>query len=1138
MASQSFSVLASQVKYDSSSWSPATGGPWDIKYKSSNSNNKYEVEFKFELPTTVASYDNLEVSVPMYGSGYSDSYTGITVYFHFENESEISTGSITQSFGTSTTHSIDLSAFHSTKNTCIIKFVVTSGINTARVYVPTISGKYYATDPLSVTAASPKSTTIDGGQSIPFSWSVSGDYGTQSAASLQYSYDNANWSSLGDVSGAGITLAKAAGFFNAGTVYWRVRVKSTYNLWSEYSSASFTVKYDTPTVEQVTPISGNIDIGTAIQFKWTIANGSGSVTGTQMETSVDNGATWVSRVNSTASVTTYNASAGAFPAGKVIWRVRAKDQYANWSEWEQSNFTITAVLPVVTLTAPTSGTKDGGTAIPFNWTIAKGSGNVTGTQMEYSIDEGVTWTQLVNSSSSVVTYTATAGKFPAGNLRWRVRARDQFTGWVDWKSASITIKYDTPTVTLTTPTSGSFDIGASIQFVWSIAAGSGSVTGTQFETSVDDGITWVNRLDSNKSATSISTAAGTFSVGAVKWRVRAKDQYAGWSSWKQATITITVQLPVVTLISPTSGSREGGSGITFAWSLENGSGTINGVQFSTSVDDGVTWTKRLDKAEAQTSFTASPKTFPPGALKWRVRSKDSYAGWGAWKTASVTIAYAATSYVVQTNSPTGGNINASAPTTFACTLETDGVPYAPFTMQSATFYWRLRTADNYTAVQMTPSGANASVTISRNTFPTGSINWYIEATDSAGTTTQTPVYTISTLASAIDAQPVSPVNTVEISNDEITFTWKYASTSGDVQNGAEVRYSSDGETWTTLPRVSGTNTSVTVSPDTFHSGPVYWQVRSFNSAGSAGSWSAIVQFVAFGAPDVPTVTVDAVPFATIRWQGAGQVSYEVEVDGTVYGPFLGEEKAYSLFDYLEDGSHKARVRILGSAGLWSLWGEATFNVSNGSQAALTLDARTDIDTELTWSGGSGNYYVYRDSKLIARTSGNSFTDRTALGIHEYRVIKRLANGKYNASPIVTRTMEVQYMHIAALEGGSWIEIQHTLKSSSDPSYDYSALAEYNHMDSSEFPLVSVGPYLDENASYSAVFLYNEQEEHRRFCALFRKPVILKTSDDIVMIGFLDAWERSPKTSRGTKYYTAYTFKLQRIGWEDFIDDTQ
>ena len=41
-----------------------------------------------------------------------------------------------------------------------------------------------------------------------------------------------------------------------------------------------------------------------------------------------------------------------------------------------------------------------------------------------------------------------------------------------------------------------------------------------------------------------------------------------------------------------------------------------------------------------------------------------------------------------------------------------------------------------------------------------------------------------------------------------------------------------------------------------------------------------------------------------------------------------------------------------------------------------------------------------------------------------------------------------------------------------------------------------------------------------------------------MIGFLDAWERKPKTSRGTKYYTAYTFKLQRIGWEDFIDDTQ
>lgn len=815
--------------------------------------------------------------------------------------------------------------------------------------------------------------------------------------------------------------------------------------------------------------------------------------------------------------------------------VTASDDYSRTASVQ---FRLSRPKPLsVTPVAPKSTTKNGAESTTFSWSVSGTDGTQDYVELQYSYDNA-NWSDLGSVSGSGTTLTKNGGFFAAGTVYWRVRVRSTYGLWSSYSNASYTVKYDKATVTLTSPTSGSIDIATAIKFAWTIAEGSGTVDGTQMETSVDNGATWVNRLNSSGSSTSYSAAAGTFPAGKVLWRVRANDSYAGWSDWKQANFTVTTKTPVVTLISPTSGSREGGNYIEFAWEIESGSGSINGVQMQTSSDDGISWTTRLDVTTNRTNYISNPARLPPGSLKWRVRAKDSYTGWGDWKQASVTIVYSATSYVEQVNSPTGGNINAANSQTFGATLRTNGTPYTPFTIASATFYWRSRVTDSYNSASMTPSGSNATVTIAGGTFPAGVLYWYIEATDNTGRTTETDVYTVSTLASDIDAQPVAPVNTVEISNDDIVFMWRYASTSGEPQNGAELQYSTDGAIWTQFAEAEGTVTSVVTPPDTFYAGTVFWRVRAFNSSGTAGPWSTPAQFVAYGAPAAPTVTVDAVPFAVVRWQASGQASFEVDVDGKIYGPYLGTDKAYALYDYLRDGMHTAKVRILGEFGIWSQWGQTQFQIANVSVKTLYVSASTNVDTELAWNDGSGNFYIYRDDKLIGRTNKKNFTDRTALGTCDYRVIERLPNGNYNASAMITRTMEVNFTHIAALSGGEWVEILHTLKSQSDPVYSVDAEIELSHMDGTDLPSVSVGPYQDESGEFSAVFLYTEQDEHKRFRALFRKPVIVKTRDGEVFIGFLNAWERKPRTSRCRKYYTAYTFTLQRIYWEDFIDDTE
>ena len=371
-----------------------------------------------------------------------------------------------------------------------------------------------------------------------------------------------------------------------------------------------------------------------------------------------------------------------------------------------------------------------------------------------------------------------------------------------------------------------------------------------------------------------------YSGSSVSLFVRAERKNDTSDSRGSAWFRLQKRTPnVVSITGPDSGTFDGGEQINFGWT-STGDGTQINAELDWSLDE-VEWTNFATVSGSAEIFKSSPATFPPNRIYWRVRVLNSLGVWSEYDSANFNIRYSATSYVEPLNSPTGGNVNANAPITFSGTLRSDGVPYQPFTMVSATFCWRSRATNPYTQVSMTIDGANASVTIAAGTFPTGSVNWYISATDNAGTTTETAVYTISTLASAIDAQPVSPVNTVEISNDDIEFVWRFASTSGDPQNGAELQYSLDNETWEQLASVTGTITSYVSPADTFHAGTVYWRVRAFNSLGDAGEWSTVAQFMAYGAPEVPSVTVDAVPFATIRWQGVGQASYDSSRQFTV-----------------------------------------------------------------------------------------------------------------------------------------------------------------------------------------------------------------------------------------------------------------
>ena len=495
---------------------------------------------------------------------------------------------------------------------------------------------------------------------------------------------------------------------------------------------------------------------------------------------------------------------------------------------------------------------------------------------------------------------------------------------------------------------------------------------------------------------------------------------------------------------------------------------------------------------------------------------------------SVTI----TSQVVQQNCPTAGWVNPGDAQTFAWDLVSfgDWPSVGSFTQASASFFWKEANDANWTEIQI--SGSTQEVTIPANTFPGGTISWYVEATDTNGTTTNTPTYTISTEDTIPTATPYDPVGIPVTGNNPIRFRWTVSNDSGSLPTQSDLEVSEDGgSTWTALATISGSATTYTAPANSFTASTVYWRVKAYNRDGVAGSWSAAASFLNIAAPAAPTVTVQEVPFATFNWQATGQQAYRITVDGKTYGPFFGTDKTFTLEDYLEDGEHTAAVEVQGSYGLWSNPGTANFTISNSPGDAVALSGVFGIDAELSWTTESTaeDFLIYRNGVRIGHTAGLSFTDRFALGEVQYTVINRLTDGNYTRSNTVSGELSAGYSQIAALRGGAWVELMLTERSQTEQIYNYTRKNSLLHVTGSAWPILELSPFENLTASYDAAF--QTAEDAKAFEALRGQPVIIKSRAGVIVVGALTTIRKTVGD-----FYLTYEFTVQRVHWEDFVDD--
>lgn len=495
------------------------------------------------------------------------------------------------------------------------------------------------------------------------------------------------------------------------------------------------------------------------------------------------------------------------------------------------------------------------------------------------------------------------------------------------------------------------------------------------------------------------------------------------------------------------------------------------------------------------------------------------------------------SKISQSSCPTSGYVNPRTATAFQWTFEKDDTYFCAGTFEQANAALHWRTAGTSTWNDVAASGSNKSITIPANTFPEAeTIEWYLSGTDTVGTASQTDVYSFSTEASLVRATAISPANTIESNNQPITFRWSYSSTDGFAPTRYLLRWKRETDTeYTTLVDSTEVINEYTAPANTFPSGTIQWKVDAYNIDGILNEGET-KNFISYGAPDAPTVIASNVPFSKISWQAEDQQGYEIEVDETAYGPYFGTEKEFEVPEMLTDGNHDVRVRVIGTYGLWSEWGQTTVTVENEPGVEIDLSGEPGVEAQLSWSTEeeTADFLIYRNGVPIGHTARKTFTDRLYAGSARYQVINRLTSGNYSASNEADINSDMNSAYIAELSGTEWLELKLSMRDQIDPEYEESAESFYDHLAGDTFPSVTLSGCRESKVSFSALFLKEQEQEERRFRNLIGKPVILKLRDGTVFVGILDQWRRTLKK----RFWTAYSFSVRQIEWEDYVDDTQ
>jgi len=331
------------------------------------------------------------------------------------------------------------------------------------------------------------------------------------------------------------------------------------------SSSSFTIGSVTITA----PLAGNVfQAGKVLPITWT----SLGINNVRIAYTTDNGGSWTTIpavVSASTGIYNFNIPSNISTSQA---RIRLTDAATGLIQDISGLFTISSLV----VTSPNGGEYwQSGSMKSITWS----SGNVTNVNIDYSLDNGTTWTSIVTNYAAV-----------SGSYNWTLdSAFNTSTALVritDASNASTTDQSDNAfkigTVQLTSPIAGDIVFsGSTTQIKWT---NSSSVSQVTIEYFTDDGTNWNNIVSNYPSTSGTYTWAVPGTLSSSSGRIRISD--AGSSLGISST---SGQFSFLSLfVTSPNGGEVWLSGATknITWSA---SSTIANIKIEYSTNAGQNW---------------------------------------------------------------------------------------------------------------------------------------------------------------------------------------------------------------------------------------------------------------------------------------------------------------------------------------------------------------------------------------------------------------------------------------------------------------------------------------------------------------------------------------------------------------------
>ena len=486
-------------------------------------------------------------------------------------------------------------------------------------------------------------------------------------------------------------------------------------------------------------------------------------------------------------------------------------------------------------------------------------------------------------------------------------------------------------------------------------------------------------------------------------------------------------------------------------------------------------------------------------------------------------------------SPAAGYINLGIDNVFAFAFEqkADEPSISPLNVRSFTIQLRVHGQTAVTSINVSAwAGDTPNVTVPAGTISGSSIDWRVVATTNASQTLTSDWMTLEAEDVPPEAWPISPKNTVVDASKDQIFLWRHTASTGTEQAKSELQKSTDGQTWTALATVTGSERQWTCPANTLTSTIKYWRVRTFNADGEASEWSEAAQIVVIAAPSTPAIQIKSTgPRPSISWQTSEQEAYQVELDGVLSGgTHYGTEKTWTSPAYLADGSHTVRVRVQNQYGMWSDWGAAALPVTNTPGSAITLSVQASSVADLSWqpSGSYDFYLVYRNGKPIAKLTQTQYTDELSSGSTTYQVRGCYADSSnYGLSSAVTVDVRAEVHQVSDLDTGQTLLLPYSDSQHRQTTRTLSRQVELLQLSGAYYPVAVEVDSGTDSLSITAALL--DEGEIRQLMGLVGKLVCAKTPQGDMVIGYITSL---PKQHDG--FLTVFNFTVEQIDYDDEV----